>query len=145
MYYLWKVRGGLPIWPSLHLGCATTLPPIQKNSSASLEMDAFCQSLGELMMEWVGEFTGLEVRLASWAERLASEGEKIPDDTDPIDWKVVLLEEREDCGGLPLWPKDGGAIAEGLLFISEQYIWFRLSCPIRRTWTYLPPVSIGKF
>lgn len=48
-----------PIWPSLHFGCATTLPPIQKNSSASLEMDALCHSFGELIMDGEGEFKGL--------------------------------------------------------------------------------------
>lgn len=131
----------LPIWPSLHLGCATTLPPIQKNSSASLDMDAFCQSLGELIMDGVGE--GLEACFAWWEEPLASKGGgNIPDDKDPKDWKLVFLGDREDSGWLPPSPGDRGAIG-GVMFIPESYIWVQLSCPIHATWTHLPPHSAG--
>lgn len=79
-------------------------------------MDAFCQSFGELMMDGVGEFKGLEACFAWWVEPLASEGENIPDDRDPKDWKV--LGDREERGGIPLSPRDSGAIA-GVLFIPE--------------------------
>lgn len=110
------------------------LPPIQKNSSASLETDAFCQSFGELIMEWEGEFRGPEACLASPRGCLASEGENIPDGIDPKDWKVVFLGEMEDTGGLPLGPWDCGAIA-GLMFIPDPFIWLQLSCPIHSMWT----------
>ncbi len=132
----------LPIWPNLHFGCATTLPPIQKNSSASLEMDAFCQSFGELIMDWVEEFKGLEACLAWWRELLASEGENTPADRDPKDWKLVVLGDIENSGGLPPNPGDRGAIA-GVLLIPELYIWVRLSCPIHTAWTHLPLSLLG--
>ena len=126
-----------PIWPSLHFGCATTLPPIQKNSSASLEMDAFCQSFGELIMDGLGELMALEPCFSWWKEALASEGENLPADRDPRDWKVVFLGDMQESGGLPLSPGDRGAIA-GVLFIPELYIWVQLSCPIHVTWTHRP-------
>lgn len=131
----------LPIWPSLHFGCATTLPPIQKNSSASLEMDAFCQSFGEVMMDVVDEFKVLEVCVASWMELLASDGEKLPADREPEDWQVVFLGDMEDGGGLPLGPGDRGAIAV-VQVIPELYIRVRLSWPLRTTWTHLYPLSV---
>lgn len=144
-FSIWVLRNWvLPIWPSLHFGCATTLPPIQKNSSASLDMDAFCQSFGELIMDALGEFTGLEACFTWWEEPLASEGENIPGDKDPRDWKVVFLGDMEESVGLPLSPGDRGAIA-GLMFIPESYIWVHLSRPIHGTWTHRPPHSAGLF
>lgn len=107
-------------------------------------MDAFCQSFGELIMDGVGEFKGLEACFAWWKEPLAGEGENIPAERDPKDWKVVFLGAIEISGGLPLSPGDRGAIA-GALFIPELYIGVQLSCPIHITWTHLPPLSVGLF
>lgn len=109
----------LPIWPNLHLGCATTLPPIQKNSSASLEMDALCHSFGELMMDGEGDVKGLGSFLAWWAEPRMRFGENMPAERDPRDWKVVFLCDAEVSGGPSLGPGDKGAIA-GVLLIPEQ-------------------------
>lgn len=93
-------------------------------------------------MDGVDEFKGLEACFVWWKELFASEGENIPDDRDPKDWKVVFLGDREDSGGLPLGPGDRGAIA-GELFIPELYIWVQLSCPIHTTWTHLPLTLLG--
>lgn len=119
----------LPIWPSLHFGCATMLPPIQKNSSASLDTEALCHSFGELIMEGEGEFRGLEPCLTWGQAPLAREGGNIPTERDPRDWKLVLL-----CtsGGLLLSPGDTGAIS-GVLFIPEA----QPCSPSHFTWTHL--------
>lgn len=111
----------LLIWPSLHLGCATTLPPIQKNSSASLEMEVLCQSFGELIIDWLGELTAPEDGcLVLSEEALPIVGENIPGDKEPKDWKLVFL---GDAGaGLPLRPGDSGAMAGAVSFIPELFI-----------------------
>lgn len=123
----------LPIWPSLHFGCATTLPPIQKNSSASLDTEALCHSFGELIMEGEGEFKGLEPCLTWGQAPLAREGENIPTERDPRDWKLVFF-----CtsGGLLLSPGDRGAIA-GVLVIPEVFPGAQPSSPSHITWTHL--------
>lgn len=132
-----------PIWPSLHFGCATTLPPIQKNSSASLEMDALCHSFGELIMDGEGEFKGLGSFFAWRGEPRTNAGENIPAERDPRDWKVVFLCDMDVSGGLSLSPGDKGAIA-GVLLIPELYIGVQLeSCPTHITWTHLPLLSDG--
>lgn len=115
----------LPIWPSLHFGCATTLPPIQKNSSASLDTEALCHSFGELIMEGQGEFKGLELCLTWGQAPLASEGENFPPERDPKDWKLVFF---GTSGGLLLSPGDRGAILRGLC-IPEVFTGARTSCP----------------
>lgn len=119
----------LPIWPSLHFGCATTLPPIQKNPSASLDTEALCHSFGELIMEGEGEFKGLEPCLTWGQAPLAREGENIPTEREPRDWKLVFL-----CtsGGLLLSPGDRGAMA-GALFIPGVFPGAQPSSQITRT------------
>lgn len=46
------------MWPILHFGDATILPPIQKNSSARRDIAAFCHSLGEVIIEGEGDLKG---------------------------------------------------------------------------------------
>lgn len=123
----------LPIWPSLHFGCATTLPPIQKNSSASLDTEALCHSFGELIMEGQGEFKGLEPCLTWGQVPLAREGDNFPPERDPKDWKLVFL---GTSGGLLLSPGDRGAIP-GVLFIPEVLTGAQPSCPGHITRTHL--------
>lgn len=72
-------------------------------------------------MDGVGEFMGPEACFPWWKEPLVMEGENIPDDKDPRDWKVVFLGDEEASGWLPLSPGDRGAIA-GVMFIPELYI-----------------------
>lgn len=132
----------LPIWPSLHFGCATTLPPIQKNSSASLEMDALCQSFGELMMDGEGQFNGLELCLTWRKPPVVRDGENIPAERDPKDWKVVFFGDMGVKGWLLLSPGDKGAIA-GVLFIPELSIEIQLSCPFHITSPPSPLCLLG--
>lgn len=123
----------LPIWPSLHFGCATTLPPIQKNSSASLDTEALCHSFGELIMEGQGEFKGLEPCLTWGQVPLAREGENFLPERDPKDWKLVFL---GISGGLLLRPGDRGAIP-GVLVIPEVFTGAQPSCLGHITRTHL--------
>lgn len=111
--------GFLPIWPSLHLGWATTLPPIQKNSSASLDMEALCQSFGELMMDGLGGFrAGLEASLILAEETLAPDGEPTGEDNKPRDWKPVFVGDE----GLPRGPGADNGVMAGSKFISESHV-----------------------
>lgn len=95
-------------------------------------------------MDGVDEFKGLEASLAWLEEPLASEGENIPDDRDPKDWKLVFLGDDEESGGVPLSPGDRGGIA-GVLFIPELYIWVQFSCPIHTTLTHLTLLGTSLF
>lgn len=95
------------------MGCATTLPPIQKNSSASLEMEAFCHSLGDVMMEWVGEARVLPAggRFPGEDDLLLRVGERLTGDREPRDRKEALA----GVGGMQLSPGGEDATLAGAM------------------------------
>lgn len=93
----------LPIWPILHFGDATILPPIQKNSSAKRDIADFCHSLGEVIIEGEGDLKGegdlppgLEGHLLRDGENKTGDDGAIPED--------VFITAGLFCGhNLDLW------------------------------------------
>lgn len=78
------------IWPILSFGVATILPPIQKNSSASRDIAAFCHSLGEVIIEGGGDLKGEADLLPGLGGVRVREGENKTGDDGAIPEAVFI-------------------------------------------------------
>lgn len=91
------------IWPILHFGDATMLPPIQKNSSARRDIAAFCHSLGEVIIEGEGDWKGDGGLLPGLTGRRVRDGENKAGDDGAIPGDVFITAGLLCSHNLDLW------------------------------------------